>query len=252
MSYCKNKSLSIYYEQHGSGSPVILIHGGTVNFQTNYVVFGWVECLMERGFKVVGLDLRGHGKSDKPDDVASYGTENLASDVLAVMDELDLNRVSVVGYSIGSAVALHLIQEFPEHFSKAALVATGDGLIGIPPHTFPAILPGLVEVASRSEYPSDLPPYLATYWNFIADSGGNFEVASAIAKADYPPLSMELASKIKVPVMVVSGTEDRVLGQGETLAKTIPNGEYLEITKADHFNLAAIDSVKNAIADYFS
>ncbi len=252
MAYCKNKNNSIYYEQHGKGKPVVLIHGGAVSFQNNYVGFGWIERLNESGLQVIGLDLRGHGKSDKPQNADSYGTKNLASDVLAVMDELDLDNVSVVGYSLGSAVALHLIQAFPERFSKAVLVATGDGLIGLPPFTFSSLLPVLAEVASRSEYPSDLPSHVAAYWNFVTESGGSFEALSAMAKADYPPLSIELAGKIKVPVMVVSGENDPVLGRGVMLAKSIPSGEYLEIKKADHFNLAAIGSVKNAIATYLS
>ena len=252
MAYSKNKNNSIYYEQHGKGKPVVLIHGGAVSFQNNYVDFGWIERLNESGLQVIGLDLRGHGKSDKPQDAGSYGTKNLASDVLAVMDELDLDNVSVVGYSLGSAVALHLIQAFPERFSKAVLVATGDGLIGLPPFTFSSLLPVLAEVASRSEYPKDLPSHVAAYWNFVTESGGNFNALSAMAKGDYPPLSLELAAKIKIPVMVVSGENDPVLGRGPVLAKSIPSGEYLEIKKADHFNLAATGSVKNAIATYLS
>jgi len=252
MAYSKNKNNSIYYEQHGKGKPVVLIHGGAVSFQNNYVDFGWIERLNESGLQVIGLDLRGHGKSDKPQDAGSYGTKNLASDVLAVMDELDLDNVSVVGYSLGSAVALHLIQAFPERFSKAVLVATGDGLIGLPPFTFSSLLPVLAEVASRSEYPKDLPSHVAAYWNFVTESGGHFDALSAMAKGDYPPLSLELAAKIKIPVMVVSGENDPVLGRGPVLAKSIPSGEYLEIKKADHFNLAATGSVKNAIATYLS
>jgi pimeloyl-ACP methyl ester carboxylesterase len=250
MAYCKNKNLSIYYEQHGKGSPVVLIHGGAVSFQNNYSAFGWVEHLNNIGLQVIGLDLRGHGKSDKPLDSESYGTENLASDVLAVMDELNLDQVSVIGYSLGSAVALHLIQAYPTRFSKAVLVATGDGLLGFPPHTFSAILPALAEVASRSEFPHDLPPHVAAYWNFVTESGGSREALSALAKANYPPLSLELAAKIKSPVMVVSGENDPVLGQGSRLAKTFQEGEYFEVKNADHFNLAAISSVKNAIANY--
>ena len=252
MAYCKNKNHSIYYEQHGSGKPVVLIHGGAVSFQNNYAVFGWIERLNESGLQVIGLDLRGHGKSGKPLDVESYGTENLASDVLAVMDELDLNQVSVVGYSLGSAVALHLVQAFPQRFSKAALVATGDGLLGFPPHTFSTLLPVLSDVVSRSEYPEDLPLHVAAYWSFVTDSGGSREAISIAAAANYPPLSVDLASKIQVPILIVSGENDPVLGQGTRLATTLPEGTYIEIREADHFNLAAISEVKNTIADYLS
>lgn len=252
MAYCKNNSQSIYYEQHGKGHPVVLIHGGAVSFQNNYAVFGWIERLNESGLQVIGLDLRGHGKSDKPLDAGCYGTENIASDVVAVMDELGLNKVSVIGYSLGSAVALHLIQTCPTRFSKAVLVATGDGLLGFPPLTLSALLPALAEVASRLEFPHDLPPHVAAYWNFVTESGGSREALSAMTKADYPSISIELASEIDIPILVVSGENDPVLGQGPRLAKIFPQGEYLEIKKADHFNLAAISSVKNAVASYLS
>lgn len=252
MAYCKNKNHSIYYEQHGKGNPVVLIHGGAVSFQNNYAVFGWIERLNESGLQVIGLDLRGHGKSDKPLDAESYGTENLASDVLAVMDELGLVKVSVIGYSLGSAVALHLIQAFPARFSKAALVATGDGLIGLPPYTFSAVFPILSEAVSRSEFPDDLPSHVAAYWSFVADSGGSREAISVAATANYPPISVDFASRIALPVLVVSGENDPVLGRGPRLAKALPEGTYLEIKKADHFNLAAMSEVRNAIADYIS
>jgi pimeloyl-ACP methyl ester carboxylesterase len=252
MPYCKNKNHSIYYEQHGSGKPVVLIHGAAVSFQNNYATFGWIEKLNESGLQVIGLDLRGHGKSGKPLDVESYGTENLASDVLAVMDELELNQVSVVGYSLGSVVALHLVQAFPQRFSKAALVATGDGLLGFPPHTFSSLSPLISDVLSRSEYPEDLPLHLAAYWNFVTASGGSKEAISIAASANYPPLSIDLASKIQLPILVVSGENDPVLGQGPRLANTLPKGTYIEIKRADHFNLAVMSEVKDVIADYIS
>ena len=252
MPYCKNKDTAIYYEQHGEGIPVVLVHGGATSFQNNYAVFGWIDRLNQSGLQVIGLDMRGHGKSDKPLKTEDYGTENLASDVLAVMDELGLSKVSIIGYSLGSAVTLHLIQTFPERFSKAALVATGDGLLGFPPHVFTALFPALAEAIARPVFPKDLPPHVAAYWTFVTESGGSREAISAATKADYPPLSIEFASKIHVPVLVVSGEKDPVLGQGPRLAEALPNGEYLEIPKADHFNLAAKSNVKNAIVDFIN
>ncbi len=252
MAYCQNKNLSIYYEQHGKGRPVVLIHGSAVNFQYNYTAFGWVDRLNENNLQVIGLDLRGHGKSDKPLSADDYGTANIASDVLAVMDELGLDEVAIIGYSLGSAVALHLIQRLPVRFSKAALVATGDGLLGFPPYTFTTILPVLAEAVSRQEFPEDLPSHVAAYWNLVTESGGSREAISAAARANYPPLSVNLASKIHIPVMIVSGKKDLVLGKGPRLAETLPEGEYLEIQKADHYSLAANSRVINAVAEFIS
>jgi pimeloyl-ACP methyl ester carboxylesterase len=245
-----NRGIKIHYEVHGSGHPVVLIHGGTVSFKNNYADFGWIESLNNNGLQVIGLDLRGHGKSGKPHDIESYGTSNLASDVVAVLDQLSLARVSLVAYSIGTAVALHLLQSAPERFDRAALIATGDGLIGHPPHTASNILPALLDVLSRTEYPKDLPKYLSTYWNFVAATDGDWQAMRALAQASYAPLSMTDVAAITIPTLVISGQSDLVLGQAPKLAQALGQGRYVEVPGADHFSLAADPSVKAAVANF--
>jgi len=246
----ENRGIHIHYEVHGSGRPVVLIHGGTVSFKHNYADFGWIEAMNRSGLQVIGLDLRGHGQSGKPHEIESYGTSNLASDVVAVLDRLSLMRVSLVAYSIGTAVALHLLQSLPERFDRAALIATGDGLIGHPPHAFALALPSLLEVLNRTEYPKDLPKHVATYWNFVAATGGNWQALRALAQASYPPLAPADASAIAIPTLVISGQNDSVLGQGPRLAQALGQAEYVEVPGADHFSLAADPGVKAAVARF--
>ena len=148
----QNAEISLHFEVCGDGRPLVFMHGGTVSFQANYAAFGWPEKFIARGFQVVGLDFRGHGKSDKPHDARSYGTANVAADVAALIDHLGLDRVDLVAYSIGTAIALHLMQTIPTRLDRVALVATGDGLIGLPPHEFSRVLPALAVVADRSEW----------------------------------------------------------------------------------------------------
>ena len=250
MPTVQNRGIQIHYEVHGSGHPVLLVHGGTVSFKLNYADFGWIEALNDSGLQVIGLDLRGHGQSGKPHDIESYGTSNLASDVIAVLDQLSLTRVSLVTYSIGTAVALHLMKSLPERFDRAALIATGDGLIGHPPHTFANILPSLLEVLNRTEYPKDLPKHVATYWNFVAATGGDWQALRALAQASYPPLAPADASAIAIPTLVISGQNDRVLGQGPRLAQALGQGAYVEVPGADHFSLATDPGVKAAVARF--
>lgn len=245
-----NRGIQIHYEVHGSGHPVVLIHGATVSFKHNYADFGWIESLTGAGLQVIGLDLRGHGQSGKPHDFESYGTANLASDVIAVLDQLSLLRASLVGYSIGTAVALHLLQSAPDRFDSAALIATGDGLIGHLPYTFANILPALQEVLIRTEYPKDLPKHLAMYWNFVAGTGGDWQALRALAQASYPALSKEDASAIRDPTLVISGQDDLVLGQGPGLAQALGQGQYLEVPGADHFSLSVDPGVKAAVAQF--
>lgn len=229
-----------------------MLHGGTVDFRANYAAFGWPEKFIARGFQVVGPDFRGHGRSDKPHDASSYGTANVAADVAGLLEHLGLQRVDLVAYSIGTAIALHLLQTIPSRLDRVALVATGDGLIGVPPHEFSRVLPALAVVANRSEYPGDLPKHAAAYWNFIEATGGDRVALKAFAEAHYPPLSAAEAQSIGHPILVVSGGNDRVLGRGPRLARALGNARYLEVAGADHFSLAADETVKDAVAGFLA
>ncbi len=250
MASILSNGVEIHYEVHGSGQPVVLLHGGTVNFQTNFAAMGWVKALNDRGFQVIGLDFRGHGKSGKPHEVSAYGTANLAGDVLAVLDALKVDQAALVGYSIGTAVGLHLLKEQGHRFSRAVLVATGDGLLGIGPHTFERLLPAMLAVLDRTSYPKDLPRHIATYWNFIEATQGDRKALKALAQAAYPPMSEDAAASITVPTLVISGEHDAVLGQGPQLAKALGRGTYREIKGADHFSLAMNPVVQQAVADF--
>lgn len=245
-----HQNVRLHYEVHGRGQPVLLLHGGTVSFQHNYAAFGWIKSLNEIGLQVIGLDFRGHGRSDKPHDVASYGSSQLAGDAIALLDHLGLQRVSLIGYSIGTVVALHLMQQAPARFDRVTLVATGDGLLGHAPHTFSELLPALAMVLQRTQYPRDLPKHLAAYWNFVTTTGGDPLALQALAQASYPPLSTPAAAAITIPTLVVSGERDLVLGQGPRLAQALAHGAYLEVAGADHFSLAADPVTRAAVTGF--
>lgn len=250
MPLVQNNAIGIHYEVHGTGHPVVLLHGATVNFKANYGGFGWIKALNDAGFQVIGLDFRGHGHSDKPHESSAYGSAALASDVLAVLDHLGIAQAAVVGYSIGTVVALHLLQITPARFTKAVLLATGDGLIGLGPHTFARTMPALAPVLERNEYPKDLPKHLAMYWNFINATGGDRVALRALSLADYPALSAAEAAAITVPTLVISGENDLVLGQGPHLAAALAQGQYLQIAGADHFSLATDATVRAEVVRF--
>lgn len=252
MNRFDNNGVSLAYEVHGDGTPVVMLHGGAVSFAGNFGAFGWIERLNARGLQVIGTDARGHGNSDKPLDPAMYGTEALSGDVLALMDHLEIERAALVGYSIGTTIALHLLHTHPGRFIAGALVATGDGIIGLSPLNFPAILPILAETLARNEYPEDLPPHAAAYWTMATQIAGGREAVAAGAKADYPPCTPEEAGTVEIPVLVVSADNDLVLGTGARLAEALPKGTYLEIAGADHFMLALDEAVQTAVADFLS
>jgi pimeloyl-ACP methyl ester carboxylesterase len=111
-----------------------------------------------------GIDFRGYGESDKSNDSNFYGTTNLANDVINLIDHLKLENIRLIGYSMGTVIALDLLSTHPEYFRQAVLIATG-GLIGLP-FIFENLLLGLTDLLSYETFPSHLPSHISVYWNF--------------------------------------------------------------------------------------
>ena len=189
MPVLHHDGLRLHYEVHGQGPAVLLLHGGVSSFEHNYVQLGWVEALTAAGLQVVGLDFRGHGRSDRPHDAARYGTGPLSGDALALLDHLQLGRVSLVAYSIGTVIAAELMRRLPGRIARAALVATGDGLVGHSPHTFAEVLPQLARVFEHEDCPAGLPRHQAAYRKILEQVGGDRLAMRALVTADYPALS---------------------------------------------------------------
>lgn len=252
MATFQRDGLDIAYEVHGMGFPVVLLHGVTVSFAGNFGAWGWIGRLNQLGYQVIGMDFRGHGQSAKPHDPAAYGTDNLARDVLALIDYLDLPSVSLIGYSLGSIIALELLHRAPDRFGPSVLIATGDGLLGFPPFDTASVLARLGNALDREAFPIDLPLHDAAYWKFAVKVGGDRAAALAAVQAEYPPCHANQASSITAPVLVVSGERDPVLGRGPRLAQAIARGAYREIAGADHFALCSVDAAISAVEAFLA
>ncbi|GGG81426.1 alpha/beta fold hydrolase [Paenibacillus radicis (ex Gao et al. 2016)] len=95
------KNVSLYVEDVGTGTPVIFLHGWPLNSRMFEYQFTW---LSEQGYRCIGIDQRGFGKSDAPAEGYSY--DRLADDIKAVIDRLELDQVYLVGFSVGGAIAV--------------------------------------------------------------------------------------------------------------------------------------------------
>ena len=252
MPHIVRDGFRIAYEIHGHGVPVVMLHGITVSFFGNFARWGWIEQLNAAGCQVVGMDFRGHGCSDKPNDVSAYGAEKFAADVIGLLDQLGIERASLIGYSLGSAIALKLLHQHPARIGPSVLVATGDGLVGEPPHTFAEICPQLENALSSEDFPTALPSHVAAYWTFAVKVGGDRLAALAAARAEYPPCPAGEVARIVAPVLVISGECDPVLGRGPYLAKLIPEGDYVEVPDADHFMLSSNPAVQARAARFLA
>ncbi len=205
-----NVGVEIFYEVAGSGPPLVLQHGrlGRGRFWRDV---GYVDAL-ERDRTMVILDARGHGRSGKPHDPGSYGAKDMASDVVAVLDRLGIDRADFFGYSMGGRIGFMAAAHFGERFN--ALIAGGAGPYG------PAISPeaelALAETLSGgiAAYVSGLEQMLDRTIpdadrTVLLDNDAEALAALAKAGADWPIVVDEVATA-GLPVQLFGGTADPV------------------------------------------
>src|SRR4249919_170021 len=99
----------IAYISVGEGPDALLLHGFAADHRVNWVAPGVVDALVAAGRRVIALDARGHGRSDKPHDASAYEDDAMARDARALLDHLRVEEVDVIGYSMGALVATRLV-----------------------------------------------------------------------------------------------------------------------------------------------
>ncbi|GGE47920.1 alpha/beta hydrolase [Agaricicola taiwanensis] len=225
------------YVTEGQGDPILLIHGFASNIDTNWRGPGWISALAQAGFQVVAFDHRGHGASEKVYDSALYTIETLASDALALLDHLGIDRADIMGYSMGARVSALMGIEHPDRVRSLILGGMGTRLFTGAPKSD--------EIAAALEAPSlaDVTDDYARVFRRFADAtGGDRAALAACIRAPRTPLEPERLATIKAPTLVAVGTEDVVSGPAQPLADAISGAEVLDIPGRDH-NRAVGDKV---------
>ncbi|TMF93384.1 MAG: alpha/beta fold hydrolase [Chloroflexi bacterium] len=122
-----SEGVRLHYEVNGpeKGTPLVAVHGFASDYRLNWVGTRWQETLTNAGFRVIGLDCRGHGHSDKPHDEAAYAVEIMAGDVVRLLDHLDVSSAAYLGYSMGARIGIEVVVEFPERVQRAVLGGIG-------------------------------------------------------------------------------------------------------------------------------
>ena len=114
----------IHYLEAGQGVPVVLLHGFTSSSEGSWFSDGIAEALA-RTHRVIGIDARGHGLSEKPHDPAKYDGDRMAKDAIEVLDTLGVKQAHIHGYSMGGGLVAHLMARAPERFITAGFGGSG-------------------------------------------------------------------------------------------------------------------------------
>ncbi len=222
------------------GLPVLLIHGFASNHAVNWINTAWLRTLNQAGRRVIALDNRGHGESQKLYDLDDYTTDKMARDAVNLLDHLGVERAIVMGYSMGARIAAFAARDYPERVAALILGGLGDRLL------HPAGLPqGIAEALEAPSAGAIRDSMGRMFRNFAEQTKSDLRALAACIRGSRQHLTSEEAAAITCPVMVAVGTMDLVSGNGEVLAQHFPHGEFFEILKRDH-NQAVGDKTHRA------
>src|SRR6202043_3197688 len=213
----------IWYATYGSGSPVILLHGGL----GHSVNWGYqVPMLVGAGHRAVLIDSRGHGRSTR--DLRPFSYELMASDVLAVMDALHLEKAAIVGWSDGACVALILAMKAPARVAGVFFFGCNMDPSGVKEITEPN--PILDRCLGR--HAKDYARLSATPDQFKA-----FAEAVGLMMKTQPNYSARDMAEIRAPVTIVQSEHDEFIKRehAEYLARSIPGAELVVLPGVTHF-----------------
>ena len=213
----------IWYATYGSGTPVLLLHGG-LGHSGNWG--HQVPALTGAGYQVILIDSRGHGRSTR--DTEPYRYERMAGDVLAVLDALKIPRVAVLGWSDGAIIAMILAIRTPKRISGVLFFGGNMDPTGL--MQTPTANPVLDNCISR--HATDYAMLSAT-----PDGFRDFVAAVTLMMNTQPHYDASALSRVQVPVVILQSEKDEFIRRehAEYLARTIPGAELRMLPGVSHF-----------------
>ncbi len=246
-SFSSFDGVRIAYEVTGRGDPVVLLHGFASDSRTNWVRPGVADAIADAGWSPVLVDARGHGRSEKPHDPAAYRDRAMRRDVEALLDHLGIDQVPVVGYSMGSFLAIQVALSDPR---VRALILGGVGLgqASIASRERSDRIAEGLEVADRTAITD---PTALAYRNFADSTGADRVALAALQRSRLGPPSIDLLSTIQVPTLVLNGEDDTLVGTLDSISEAIP-GASLELVPGNHLSAVVTPQFREAVVRFLS
>jgi non-heme chloroperoxidase len=263
--------IELYYEDHGSGPPVVLIHGYPLDGHS------WekqLPALLDAGKRVITYDRRGFGQSSQP--TTGYDYDTFAADLKALIDKLDLREAVLAGFSMGTGEVTRYLGTYgSDRVAKAVLfgplqpflLQTDDNPLGVPQSVFD----GFEETITKDRY-AWFKFFFDNFYNVdklhgtrISDEAWNASFQVAVGSSAYATLACVSTwltdfradlPKIDVPTLVVQGSEDRILpidATGRRLPALVKDVRLIEIEGGPHnVGWTHPDEVNKAFLDFLA
>src|SRR5258706_12467558 len=234
----------LHYEEQGPerGAPLVVVHGFASDYRLNWVGTRWQEALTTAGFRVIGLDCRGHGHSDKPHDSAAYAIGIMGRDVTRLMDHLEVHSAGYLGYSMGARIGLQVVMDSQERVRRAVL-----GGIGASGSIRSAA--AIAEAFLRDEPTED--PIAQSFYRFASARPANdLKALAACITGLQPRWERARLAAIETPILVVAGDRDELGPDAPELVEPIPSSRLVTIPGRDHMGAVPAPELKQAAIDF--
>ena len=247
MPYANNQGVQIHYEVEGNGPPLVLLHGLSETYEI-WRISSYVESL-KKEYRLILVDARGHGDSDKPHDSEAYTMKSMVSDVVAVLDDLKISKAHFLGYSMGGWIGFGIAKYSPQRFHSLIIG-------GMHPYARPS-QPGIKFLTVyRSTFSSDsldsgakltlvkewLGPTAAKMpeWKACAQrvlAANDWEALIALVSRDWGHGFDDVLSTMTLPVLLFVGETDPFYSGVRECAKSIRNATFISFPGLGHAEL---------------
>jgi pimeloyl-ACP methyl ester carboxylesterase len=213
-SFDKSK---IFYHVKGDGEPVVLLHGFT-GTGSNWKKNPLLDSLVSNGFKVVMIDLRGNGNSERPSGADGYAHDAEAKDVIGLMKYLGIRKYNALGYSRGSII-LARVMVLDKNCKRAVMGGMGADFTN---PNWPR------RIGFYNALMNDTISGYESFRKYIASQKLD-PLTLAYQQKEQPSTSKEELSKIKIPVMIICGDADEDNGKAGELQQMIPGSKFVTV-----------------------
>lgn len=245
MPHFQSEGYEIAYAIYGEGPTILLVHGFGSNGKVNWVDTGWVDSLVDAGYRVVTIDNRGHGKSEKIYDTEAYPSSEMAKDSVNLIRYLGLKQVAIMGYSMGARISAYASMQAPELMKCAIFGGLGENMIkGLRNSSVivdALLAPSLEAVTDKTG---------RMFRIFAEHTKSDLKSLAACMGSSRQRITEDDVSAIKVPVLVAVGSDDEVGGRPEPLAALMEQGESLVIDGRDHMRATGDKQFKQGVLSF--
>lgn len=228
----------------GKGRPVVMLHGLSSSAQVNWIPYGTAQAVADAGFEAIMIDQRVHGLSETPQDADAYPQDVMALDMDAVFPALGIGAFDLVGYSMGSRLAVKLIGR---GLAPEKLILGGMGLTG------------LTNWKARRDH------FLGLLKRFDTAKAGDadFVAISFMKSRKVDPVALgrlllsmadiapDVLDRVTMPTLVLCGVDDNDNGSAEALVEALPNARRGTIP-GNHMSAVTVRDFGAAIVDYLT